>query len=409
MIQRVKPTDTTQKSRNCNMYTNTRFGDLMKGLSRGSFEKIVLNHKADKHSKGLRCWDVLTAMTYAQISGAKSLRELEAGFNHHSKHHYHLGTRLIKRSTLSDANAKRSCQVFADTCNLLMGRINRSLKSEVSELLYLIDSTPIPLKGLGYDDWTKDNRSDRTQGLKVHMMIEHQLNTPTHADISPANVNDIDKGRDMPIEAGATYVFDKGYCDYNWWFSIQQQGAYFVSRFKKNAGIVVQEALPIPKEDQDIVLEDSVVQFKNRQPGGKRINHYYGTALRKIVVYREDKLTPITFVTNDFSRSAKEISVFYKKRWGIELFFKWLKQNLKIKQFLGRNENAVKIQIYTALIAYLLVYLYRKNQGASQTLMLYLVTLQNSLFQRPETEEKVYKRRRLRQSEFNERQGALAI
>lgn len=391
------------------MYTNTRFGDLMKGLSRGSFEKIVSRHGADKHSKGLRCWDVLTAMTFAQISGAKSLRELEAGFNTQSRHHYHLGTRLIKRSTLSDANAKRSSEVFADTCNLMLQGINRSLKNEVSDLLYLIDSTPIPLKGLGYDDWTKDNRSDRTQGLKVHMMIEHKLSVPVHADISPANINDIDKGRDMPIEAGATYVFDKGYCDYNWWHSIHKQDAYFVSRFKKNAGIVVKESLPIPTEDQDVVLEDSVVEFKNKRPGGKRINHYYGTALRKIVVFREDKPTPITFVTNDFKRSAKEIALFYKKRWGIELFFKWLKQNLKIKQFLGRNENAVKIQIYTALIAYLLVYLSRKKQGITQSLALYLVTLRSSLFQRPKTEENVYKRHRLRQSEFNSRQGALAI
>jgi len=392
------------------MYRNTRFGELMKGLSRHQFDHIVAQHGGDKYSKGLRCWDVLTAMVYAQMSGARSLRELEAGFNQQSQHHYHLGTRTIKRSTLSDANRKRKVEVFSDTCNILLAQTrSRILKGEVADLLYLIDSTPIPLKGLGFDDWAKAHRNDRTQGLKVHMMIEQHTDLPVHAELSHANVNDIDQGRTMPITAGATYVFDKGYCDYNWWYEIHQKKAYFISRFKKNAGIEIQASRTIPESDQELVLEDSVVQFKNLRPGGKRINHYYGTALRKIVVHRDDKPTPIILVTNDFSRSAREIAQGYKKRWGIELFFKWLKQNLKIKQFLGRSENAVKIQIYTALIAYLLVYLYRKTQGISQSLKLCLVMLKNSLFQRPETETRVYERHRVRQRELAKIQQVLAL
>ena len=167
----------------------------MKGLSRGSFEKIVSDHEADKHSKGLRCWDQLTAMVYAQLTGSRILRELEAGFNQQEAHHYHIGTRPIRRSTLLDANAKRSCDVFADACNLLLSQANSALKKEVSDLLYLIDSTPIPLKGLGYDDGTKESGNGRTQGLKVHMMIESNAQVPVHAEISAANVNDIDIGK----------------------------------------------------------------------------------------------------------------------------------------------------------------------------------------------------------------------
>ena len=221
------------------MYRNTRFGDLMKGLSRGSFEKIVSGHEADKHSKGLRCWDQLTAMVYAQLTGSRSLRELEAGFNQQEAHHYHLGTRPIRRSTLSDANAKRSCDVFSDACNLLLSQANSALKKEMLDLLYLIDSTPIPLKGLGYDDWTKESGNGRTQGLKVHMMIESNAQVPVYAKISAANVNDIDIGKKIPLKAKATYVFDKGYYDYNWWYRIHQQGARFVTRFKKNAAIKI--------------------------------------------------------------------------------------------------------------------------------------------------------------------------
>lgn len=391
------------------MYRNTRFGELMKGLPRGTFEKIVSGHDGDKFNKGFRSWDQLIAMVYAQISGCRSLRELETGFNSQSAHHYHLGSREIKRSTLADANANRSSDMFADVCGKLLQQAHRKVKGELKDLLYLIDSTPIPLKGLGYETWTKDNHSHRTQGLKVHMMIAPQADVPVHADITAANVNDVEMGRKIPIEAGATYVFDKGYCDYNWWHSINQQQAYFVTRFKKNAGIELVATRDIPENAQEIVLEDTVVRFKHKRPGGKRINNYYGSELRKIVVDRPDKDSPLVLVTNDFERSAEEIASLYKQRWGIELFFKWLKQNLKIKQFLGRSENAVKIQIYTAIITYLLAQLFRQRKGVKQTLKMWIVELRSGLFQRPEVEREISRKRQRWQMEYQGLQGALAI
>lgn len=391
------------------MYRNTRFGALMKGLSRPAFEKIVAHYQADKHQKGFRCWDQLMAMIYGQLSGCRSLRELETGFNSQPLHHYHLGTRSIKRSTLSDANAKRSSEVFAQVCAELLGQMSRSLRNELKDLLYLIDSTPIPLKGLGFDDWAGANRSDRTQGLKVHLMIEHSQALPVHAQFTPANVNDIEVGRTLPIESGSTYVFDKGYCDYNWWFRIHQGKAFFVSRFKKNAGINVVRSMQPRGEVSADILEDSVVEFKNRHPGGQRINHYYGTELRKVVVNRPDKSTPLVLVTNDFNRTADEIALRYKQRWGIELFFKWLKQNLKIKQFLGRSENAVKIQIYTALITYMLVYLYHHRQALKTTLRMCLVELKTGLFQRPAIEDEMIRKRRQLDKAYSNRQRVLCV
>lgn len=391
------------------MYRNTRFGELMKGLSRGAFEKTVSKHQADKYNKGFDSWDQLIAMIFAQISGCRSLRELEAGFNSQAAHHYHLGSREIKRSTLADANAKRSSDVFEEVCVQLLQQAHRKVKGELKDLLYLIDSTPIPLKGLGYDEWTKDNHSHRTQGLKVHMMYAPEADVPLHADITAANINDVEMGRKIMLEPGATYVFDKGYCDYNWWFKIHQNQSRFITRFKKNAGVERVEARAIPAEAQGTVLEDTVVRFKNQHPGGKRINRYYGTALRRVVIARPDKGTPLVLATNDFDRSAQEIAELYKQRWGIELFFKWLKQNLKIKQFLGRSENAVKIQIYTALITYLLAQHYRNRQGIKQTLKMWVVELRSGLFQRPEVERELAKRRRSWQLEHQRLQGALAL
>lgn len=391
------------------MYRNTRFGELMKGLSRGAFERVVQHHQADKYSKGFRSWDQLIAMIYAQLSGCRSLRELEVSFNAQASHHYHLGSRTIKRSTLAEANTKRSTEVFAQMCGQLLAGAHRKVKSELKDLLYLIDSTPITLKGLGFDEWTLGNATHRTQGLKVHMMFAPQLGLPVHAQISAPNVNDIEAGREIMLEAGATYVFDKGYCDYNWWNAIDEQTAYFVTRFKKNAGIEQIESLSVPSHCKDIVLEDAVVRFKNKRPGGHRINHYYGKPLRRIVVARPDKSTPLILATNDFSRPAQEIAELYKQRWGIELFFKWLKQNLKIKTFLGRSENAVKIQIYTALISYLLLYLYRQQHGITQSMMLCLATFRSALFQRPETEHVLAKKQLRRLREQYSQQTILAL
>ena len=136
------------------MYQNTRFHDFIKGLSRSVFNKMVQRHQSDKHSKGFGSWDHLIAMVYCQVSGASSLRELEAGFNSQAPHHYHLGTRAIKRSTLCDANANRPAAIFEDVCKHLMQSAHRKLKNDLDDLLYLIDSSGITLKGQGFDDWT---------------------------------------------------------------------------------------------------------------------------------------------------------------------------------------------------------------------------------------------------------------
>ena len=379
------------------MYSITTFQEIMKGLPRATFNKAVAQHNADKYCKHFRHWDHMVAMLYAQLSAAASLRALETGFNAHASHHYHLGTSMIKRSTLSDANEKRSDAVFSDTAKWLMGKVSRNLRQESEELMYLLDSTSFTLKGREFDKWTMGTRTRNTQGMKLHVLYEAKSAVPVQFDFSAANVNDIERAWSMPVEAGALYVFDKGYNDYNWWHKIDKAKALFVTRFKYNASLTVLQQLEIPHHEADLVISDEIVKFRSKNPGGKRVNRYFDQPLRRVTVHRPDKAKPIVLATNDFTSSALEIAQRYKERWGIELFFKWIKQHLKIKQFLGRSENAVRIQILTALISYLLVALLHHAKQITTTLWDYICLIRSTIFQRPEAEAAAVRRRRERQ------------
>jgi putative transposase len=209
----------------------------------------------------------------------------------------------------------------------------------------------------------------------------------------------------VPIEPGATYVFDKAYVDYNWWHDIHTQGAYFVTRFKRNAALRVKTDREVPPEAASIVLKDQIVQFAHRRQGGGRHNRYEGE-LRRVEVAREGD-TPLVFATNDLESTASEIAQLYKDRWQVELFFKWIKQHLNIKRLCGRSENAVRIQVLTALISYLLLTLYKQAHGVKKSLWDLLAELRSTLFQRPSVEAAQYQRRRLQQHEFNARQPGL--
>lgn len=391
------------------MYSKTQFGQLLEGFPRGAFEKIVATEGADKYSKGFRSWDHYVAMMYGHLSGCKSLRELETGFNAQTPHHYHLGTGPIKRSTLSDANAKRSSQLFNRVCKQLMTRVHRTLKHELSELLFLLDSSAFVLQGPGFDEWAKHYRNNLKQGIKLHLILEGHHGSPSFSQITAMQVSDIKIGRQIPIEPGATYVFDKGYYDYNWWHQIHQQSATFVTRLKKNANIRVVKQLRVATKDSQII-EDSAICFNNRYVKSQtEKNQYYSTPLRRIEVKRPDKNTSLILVTNDFDRSADDIAALYKKRWDIELFFKWIKQNLRIKHFLGRSENAVKIQIYTALISYLLLQIFQQKEGVHLSLKLCLATLRVGLFQRVKTERIVSDREKRRREQMRKIQPELAF
>lgn len=392
------------------MFRPSRFGELLNGLSRTTVMNLVEKHQSDKHCKGFSSWNHVVAMIYAQLSGAKSLREMETGFNAQVHHHYHLSVSELKRSTLSDANSKRDAAFFEDLCSTLLSGAHRQLKRELKKRLYLLDSSPIPLKGLGYE-WTEGRSTSRVHGLSVHMMVEPTQPVPVKTEITDANVTDVTVAKEMlVVEEGATYVFDRAYCDYTWWHKIHSEGGLFVTRLKKNASVEVLKQRQIKTEDQGVILEDAVIRFKHEQTSGAREkNAYYGKTLRRVIVARPDHDTPLVLVTNDRKRHASQIGKLYKQRWEIEVFFKWLKQNLKIKQFLGRSENAVKIQIYSSIIAYLLLSMHREAQRTPLSMREMITLFRCDMFSRPESDKTSYQKRKERRETVKRVQGELVF
>jgi putative transposase len=375
----------------------------MKGLPRDAFQKLVDENHANRYVKKFGCWPQLLSMIYAQLAGVSGLRELEAGFNQHRNHHYHLGAVQVRRSTLADANDRRNPKVFEQAARLLIGAARGALgKSERKEMLYLIDSTTIALHGRG-SQWTQATQT-RTRGLKVHVQLESHSQLPVDFSITAANVNDETEGTKIVPEEGCAYVFDKGYCNYAWWEKIAAAGARFITRLKINAAVEEVQCRLIPAEAGQI-LSDTVIRFANKSNRARHKNPCR-RELRRIAVLR-DTGEVIVLVTNDLEAPALEIANLYRQRWEIELFFKWVKQHLKIKKFLGESENAVRIQLLTALIAYLLVALSKAVGRLPGSLWSILAELRTGLFVRLEEETTRWRRQRKREAAFRAVQPGL--
>lgn len=322
------------------------FASLLKPLDRRSFKAIVDRHNGDAYNKSFDSWKHLLALIFAQFSHARSLRGLIADWNANAHHHYHLGTDELARSTFGDANGRRPVAVFADVFALLSQLVDRMTRRDGTQMLRLIDATPVPLGVLC--DCAKWN--GRIHGLKMHVVYDPLADHPRLIEITPANVNDVTVGRRTPLEAGVVYVFDKGYCHYGWWLSIALAGSVFVTRPKLNACFRILKRRPLKRTRGDgfRVLEDCEVRLASKGDSKLPI------PLRRIKIRRDNGQT-ITLLTNDMDRSAVEIAALYKARWQIELLFRWIKQNLDIRTFLGQNQNAIHLQIIAAMIAFLLL------------------------------------------------------
>jgi hypothetical protein len=391
------------------MYSISRFHALMKHLPRRLFDHAVRRHAADKHARGFTRWQHLLVMVYAQLSGADSLRTVTIGFNAQANHHDHLGARAVRRSTLAEANARVAPELFAEMVSGLMGCVQRRVRRDMEPMLKLLDSTSITLKGRGFDEWTFDNQSARTQGVKLHVVYDSARQAPCWSVFSPANVNDVTVAQaHLSLAARRCYVFDKGYCDYAWWWAITQAASLFVTRFKRNAALEAIETRPLSQTQRETILADEIVRFRHRHNRAGHTNPY-AAPLRRVTVARPHHATPLVLATNDLHSPPETIAARYKARWAIELFFKWLKQHLRIRHFLGRSEKAVKIQILTALIAYLLVVLEREAHAPDLSLWLFLAELRATLFQRPgaETRRRGTQRRRKRQAQHQRQHEGL--
>lgn len=345
-------------------YLPSAFQRLLEPLDRRVVNRIVEQHQGNRGVGGgdaaWTCQRHLKALLFAQLSGLKSLREIVEGLAAQPAALYHLALRPPKRTTLSDASAARPAAVFGEIADHLMARMGRGTRQEGEALIRLLDASPIPLRDPRFD-WAEADA--RCRGLKLHMLYDPREACPVRFAVTSPKVADIAEGREMPLEPGATYVFDKGYTDYAWWFDIVQAEALFITRIKTNAKR--RDIRPNPPKGEAI-LADHRLKVGHKKPRGGADNPLYDTELREIVVDRPNKQS-LHLITNDHDRSAAEIAGLYKQRWQIELFFKWIKQNLKIKTFLGRSENAVRIQIYVALIAFCLLRLFQTTHASSHT------------------------------------------
>ncbi|HWA88812.1 MAG TPA: IS4 family transposase [Rhizomicrobium sp.] len=355
-------------------HDNSVLHQVLQHLPWAGFERLVEEHGADKHVRQLSTKSQLVAMLYAQLSGSSSLREIASGLESHQARLYHLGATQPRRSTLADANALRPAAVFGGLFALLLAQAHRGLRRKLWETTYLIDSTSLKLDGRSAH-WARF--SHKVCGAKLHVIYDPDADQPVYAALSAANVNDITPAQEMPIEAGATYVFDLGYYDYRWWAKLDEAGCRIVTRFKKNTPLSLLKELRVPKGSN--VLSDRIGFLPTRQSNNRR--NPFANAVREVRV-KTDTGKVLRILSNDLDAKAQEIADLYKRRWAIELFFRWIKQTLKINHFLGTSQNAVRIQIATALIAFLLLRLAQATQNAVKSPLAFVRLVRANLMHR---------------------------
>jgi DDE family transposase/uncharacterized protein DUF4372 len=328
-------------------HQNSVFHTVLKHLPLGELERLIEAHGADARQRGFTSKTHIVALIYGQLSGATGLREIEAGLSSHAARLYHLGIGDVRRSSLADANAHRPSAVFSDLLAAMMKAAHRGLRRKLDGVTYLIDSTSLALTARSAT-WARF--SAEVCGAKAHIVYDPDADQPVYCAVSAANVNDITAAKAMPIAAGATYVFDLGYYDYAWWAELDAKGCRLVTRLKRNTPLTISETRAVPRGGN--VLADRIGYLPARQAKNRQ-NPFQKKAREVQVTIETGKVLRI--LTNDLDAPAQTIADLYKRRWAIELFFRWVKQTLKITRFLGTSENAIRIQIAVALITFLLL------------------------------------------------------
>ncbi len=328
------------------------FSQLLQLFPRIEFEQAVKRHRSDYSAKGFTSWGQFVAMLFCQFGRAHSLREICGGLASCEGKLKHLGVSdSPKRSTLAYANANRPWSLYQTVFEQLLAKCqvataSRGIRKKFrfKNKLVSLDASVIDLS-LSLFNWAQ---FCRTKGaVKLHLLLDHDGYLPSFAVVTTGKTSDIKVARRLRFERGTVVVMDRGYIDYEWFVRLTYQGVYFVTRLKDNASFEVVENRLTPTGTH--ILKDQIVFFHSRAVADRE--HFF----RIVEVWDEEKQRAFTFLTNQFEFAAATISAIYKDRWKVELFFKAVKQNLKIKTFLGTNANAVKTQIWTALIAMLVL------------------------------------------------------
>lgn len=356
------------------VHQNIVLHDILRGVPWAQFNASVTRHRADKRVRTLPTRTMFITLLYAQLAGLVGLRETADVTQTQAKRLHDLGLRPIAKSTLDDALHRRPVAVFEQLFALLVSRCNRRMRRDTSELTLLIDSTSLRLNRYS-EDWAKFSAS--VCGAKAHVIYDPDADRPIYAAVTPARVNDITAAHEMPIEPGATYVFDLGYYDFAWWRRMHDAGCRIVTRLKTNTPLITRwekhydPGLPI--------LSDRIGTLPERQAHNRR--NPFQAEVREVRV-RTDTGTILRVLTNDLEAPAREIADLYKRRWAIELFFRWVKQHLKIKKFMTASENGIRIQLYTALIAFLLLRLAHAAQTGLPSMVRFVRGVRGNLLER---------------------------
>ena len=359
------------------------FAQLIEFLPQKTFQRIVMKYQGDKYIKVFSCWNQLLIMMYGQLSGCESLRELICIITAHTPKSYHLGfgKSVITRSNLAKANANRDCKIYEEFAYKMISiaqgkRINREFV--IAGRFYAFDSTTIDLC-LNLFWWASFRKAKG--GIKIHTLYDVVTQIPTFLHITEAKVHDMNAMDEIPYEPNAYYIFDRGYFDLARLFTVNLIGSNFIIRERGHLQYEIidgEDLLECPNN----ILFDQTIRLTGQQTSKK-----YPSSLRRIVYYSMDQKRTFTYITNNFEIRAEHIALLYKNRWQVELFFKWIKQHLHIKSFWGITENAVRIQIFSAIATYCLVAIVEHDLRLNRSTFDVLRILSMSLFDKTPLKE----------------------
>ena len=356
----------------------TVFSQLIAFLPDREFRRCVARYHGDRRLRGFSCWDQFLCMTFAQLTYRESLRDIEACLRSSSDKLYHMGIRgRVSRSTLGDANERHDWRIFADFAQILIARARQLYAHEpfgddLQHSAYALDSTTIDLC-LALFPWARFRA--RKGAVKLHTLLDLHGSIPVFVRVTDGKVHDVNLLDQITPEPGAFYVMDRGYLDFQRLYRLTQAAAFFVTRTKDN--VLLQRRYSHRVDPTSGIRSDHTVIPAT--PGSAR---HYPVALRRVRFFDAERQRFLVFLTNNFDLSALTIAHLYKSRWQVELFFKWIKQHLRIKAFYGLSPNAVRTQVWIAISVYVLVAIVRKELGLSASLYQILQVASVSVFER---------------------------
>ena len=337
------------------------FAQLVQFLDQFKFLRIVKRYDGDKYVKGFSCWNQLLTMMFGQLTNRERLRDLIVATEAHSGKLYHLGMgKSVTRSNLSKANEQRDYRIFEEFAFFMISETRSRRIEKIFELdghVYAFDSTTIDLC-LSVFEWAKFRK--HKGGIKMHTLYDVEAQVPAFVHITPANVHDSKAMPEVPYEPGAHYIFDRGYNDYGNLYTIHRTKGFFVLRAKNNVRMK-------PRTWKRRLAKGIVSDITGTFTVYKSAK-VYPEELRKVICEDSEDGTRYIFLTNNLTAKAELICELYRNRWSVELFFKWIKQHLRIKRFWGTSENAVRIQIYCAIITYCLVAIVQHDMGLERSI-----------------------------------------